>query len=155
MRAEAKPPRYTRGMKWTDATGHSFTLRDACYVGKVEAVRALLEMGADPDTTAPDDDGYAWISAGGKTPTPLHCVAIAWAHVPGHVEIIRLLVDRGAVIADTVLQDYWIETTLTGDAIEVGRALGIHAEQLGDLGAQHGAVEDRYDGGKVLFVDDE
>jgi hypothetical protein len=142
-------------VKWTDAAGHSFTLRDACYVGNVEAVRALLEMGADPDMADPDDDGWAWISAAGKTPTPLHCVAIAWTHVPEHVEIIRLLVERGAVIADTVLEDYWIETTLTDAAIEVGRALGIDGEHLRNLRAQHGAVEDRYDGGKVLFVEDE
>jgi ankyrin repeat protein len=142
-------------MKWTDATGHSFTLRDACYVGNVEAVRALLEMGADPDMTDPDDDGWEWISAAGKTPTPLHCVAIAWTHVPEHLEIIRLLIERGAVVADTVLQDYWIETTLTDAAIEVGRAFGIDGEHLRNLRAQHGAVEDRYDGGKVLFVEDE
>ena len=87
--------------------------------------------------------------------TPLHCVAIAWTHVPEHVEIIRLLVERGAVIAETVLEDFWIETTLSDAAIEVGHALGIEAEHLRDLRARHGAVEDRYDGGKVLFVDDE
>ena len=50
-------------MKWTDATGHSFTLRDACYVGNVEAVRALLEMGADPDMTDPDDDQVCRLAA--------------------------------------------------------------------------------------------
>ena len=104
-------------MKWTDATGRSYTLRDACYVGDGEAVRALLEMGADPAMTDPDDDGWQWISVAGNTPSPLHCVAIAWRHVPEHVEIIRLLVERGAVIADTVLRDYWIETTLTDAAI--------------------------------------
>jgi hypothetical protein len=128
-------------VKWTDATGRSFTLRDACYVGNVEAVRALLEMGADPSTTAPDEDGNTWISCGGDTPTPLHCVAIAWA--------------RGAVIGETVLEDYWVETTLDDHAIAVGRALGIDGEQLGALRARHGAVEDRYGDGKVLLVDDD
>lgn len=141
-------------MKWTDAGGHSFTLREACYAGNVEAVRALLDMGADPNMAKPDDDGE-WFSAAGKTPTPLHCVAIAWTYVPQHVEIIRLLVERGAVIADTVLTDYWIETTLTDAAIEVGRALGIDGEHLRNLRAEHGAVEDRYGDGKVLFVEDE
>jgi hypothetical protein len=120
-------------MKWTDATGRSFTLRDACYVGNLEAVRALLDMGVDASTTARDDDGYHWVSLGGATPTPLHCVAIAWAHVPAHVEIIRLLVERGAVITETVIRDYWVETTLSDNAVAVGRALGIenlHRPQL-------------------------
>lgn len=142
------------GMKWTDATGRSLTLRDACYVGNVEAVRTLLEMGVDPDMTLRDDDGFEWVSAGGKTPTPLHCVALAWTHVPEHVENVRLLVERDAVIGDTVLQDYWIETTLSDAAIEVGRALGIDGEHLSNLRTRHPAVADRYDGDKVLLVTD-
>ncbi len=142
-------------MKWTDSTGRSFTLRDACYVGNLEAVRALLAMGADASMTGPDEDGHAWISCGGDTPTPLHCVAIAWAHVPEHVEIIRLLVEHGAVIEETVLEDYWVETTLDERAIAVGHALGVDGEQLHALRTRHGAVEDRYGDGKVLFVGDD
>ncbi len=142
-------------MKWTDPTGRSFTLRDACYVGNLEAARALLDAGADPNQRdAPELDGGVWYSAGGDAPTPLHCVAIAWTHVPAHVDIIRLLVERGAAIEDTVLEDYWIETTLTDAAIEVGVALGIPRSDLDALRSKHGAVEDRYGPGKVLFVDD-
>jgi hypothetical protein len=57
-------------------------------------------------------------------------VAIAWAHVPEHVEIVRLLVERGAVITDTVIRDYWVETTLSEAAIAVGLALGIDNASL-------------------------
>lgn len=136
-------------MEWTDAHGETFSLHGACYVGRLDAVNALLEAGADPNAEAPDDQG--WISAAPHA-KPLHCVAIAWEYTPAHAEIARLLISRGATVEDTVLDDYWIETTLTDEAIAVGVALGIDEADLRALRARHGAVDDRYDDGKVLFV---
>jgi hypothetical protein len=142
-------------MRWTDAAGESFSLHEACYVGRLDAVIALLDAGADPNSDAAADDRWEWISAAGPQPRPLHCVAIAWEYKPEHVEIIRRLVARGARVEDTVLQDYWIETTLTPNAIAVGTALGVETEQLDGLRDRYGETHDRYAGGKVLFVDDD
>jgi len=140
------------GMRWTDADGASWSLHEACYAGKLDAVKALLDMGADPNGNAAEDDAWEWISAAGPHPRPLHCAAIAWEHLPEHAEIVKLLVERGAKIEESVLQDYWIETTLTDNAIAVGVALGEDEADLRGLREKHGAVEDRYDDGKVLFV---
>jgi hypothetical protein len=113
------------------------------------------KQGADPNGNAGDDDEWDWISAAGERPRPLHCVAIAWEHKPAHVEIVKLLRAKGAIVDETVLQDYWIETTLTEDAIAVGAALGEDEADLRALQQEHGAVEDRYADGKVLFIKDE
>ena len=141
-------------MRWTDGAGESWSLHEAAYVGRLDAVKALLELGADPNANAGDDDRWEWISAAGEHPRPLHCVAIAWEHKPEHVEIVKLLVARGAKIEESVLQDYWIETTLTDDAIAVAVALGEDEADLKKLREEHGAVEDRY-AGKALFVKDD
>jgi ankyrin repeat protein len=142
-------------MRWTDPTGETWSLHEACYVGRLDAVKALLDLGADPNGNAGVDDRWQWISAGGEHPRPLHCAAIAWEHKPEHAEIVRLLVARGAIVEQSVLQDYWIETTLTDEAIAVAVALGENEADLRALRAEHGAVEDRYAGGKVLFVKDD
>ena len=139
-------------MRWTDGAGESWSLHEAAYAGRLDAVTALLELGADPNANAGDDDRWEWISAAGEHPRPLHCVAIAWEHRPEHAEIVKLLRARGATVDETVLQDYWIETTLTEHAIAVGAALGEDEADLRALQQKHGAVEDRHEGGKVLFV---
>ena len=146
---------YRLHVRWTDDSGVSWSLHEACYTGRLDAVTALLELGADPNANAAAGDHWAWISCGGEHPRPLNCVAIAWAHKPEHVSIVKLLLGRGAVIEDTVIRDYWIETTLTDNAIAVGVALGLDETDLKHKRGQHGAVEDRYAGGKVLFVSDE
>jgi ankyrin repeat protein len=142
-------------MRWTDAEGVVWSLHEACYAGRLDAVTALLDAGADPNGNAGDDDHWQWISAAGPHPRPLHCVAIAWEHKPEHAAIVKLLRAKGAVVEDTVLTDYWIETTLTDAAIAVGAALGEDERELRATQQEHGAVIDRYDPGKVLFVPDD
>jgi hypothetical protein len=140
-------------VRWTNSDGVEFSLHEACYEGRLDAVIYLLEHGADPNGDASPDDWHHWVSAAGEHPRPLHCVAIAWNYQPEHAEIAKRLIAHGAVVEDTVLDDYWIETTLTDAAIAVGVALGLDAGQLrGKQQQQGGGVEDRYAGNKVLFV---
>jgi hypothetical protein len=49
----------------------------------------------------------------------------------------------------------WKQTTLTDEAIAVGVVLGIDEAQLRGKQQRHGAVEDRYAAGKVLFTRDD
>jgi ankyrin repeat protein len=131
-------------VRWTDPDGKEWSLHEACYAGKLEAVRALLAAGADPNASAGDGDSQQWISAAGDRPRPLHCVAIAWEHTYDHVEIVKALRAFGAIVEETVLDDYWIETTLSDAAIEVGIALGIEERALRALRADHGVVDGLY-----------
>ena len=117
-------------MRWTSSDGVELSLHEACYEGRLEAVIYLLERGADPNGNASPDDWHQWISAAGAHPRQLHCVAIAWNYKPEHAAIAKQLIARGAIVEDSVLEDYWIETTLTDDAIAVGVALGLDEAQL-------------------------
>jgi ankyrin repeat protein len=85
-------------------------LHEACYLGQVDLVRALLGAGADPNEPA-SLAGRDWVSSAGRCPKPLNCVAIAWAMTDNHVEIARILIERGAIVDETVLEDHSIETT--------------------------------------------
>ncbi|KAM1168490.1 hypothetical protein PS1_030499 [Malus domestica] len=53
-------------------------LHKACFKGKIEVIRTLLENGVDMD--AKDEDGY----------TMLHCAAES-----GHADVIKMLVKKG------------------------------------------------------------
>ncbi|TQE06835.1 hypothetical protein C1H46_007552 [Malus baccata] len=58
---------------------HGWTaLHKACFKGKIEVIRTLLEKGVDMD--AKDEDGY----------TALHCAAES-----GHVDMIKMLLKKG------------------------------------------------------------
>jgi ankyrin repeat protein len=83
-------------------------LHEACYQGRVEVVSQLLADGADPNAPA-DSTEREWISCAGSNPRPLNCVAIAWTMTEKHVEIARLLVEHGAIVDDSVLQDHTLE----------------------------------------------
>src|SRR5215813_15241125 len=61
------------GEGWTE-------LHEAARRGNLDAVRRLLEHGADPNAREPGDNT-----------TPLH-----WAAAHGHVDIVRALLDAGA-----------------------------------------------------------
>lgn len=84
------------------------TLHEACYQGRADVVAALLASGADPNEPA-DRAAREWISSAGPGPRPLNCVAIAWTTTEGHVEIAKLLLEHGALVDDSVLQDLAIE----------------------------------------------
>ena len=84
------------------------TLHEACYQGRVDIVAQLLAGGANPNAPA-DSTMREWISCAGSCPKPLNCVAVAWELTERHVEIARLLIDKGAVVDYTVLRDHAIE----------------------------------------------
>lgn len=84
------------------------TLHEACYQGRLDVVATLLANGADPNEPA-DPTEREWISSAGRSPKPLNCVAIAWDMTENHVAIARLLIERGAVVDASVLQDHTIE----------------------------------------------
>ncbi|MFN0181147.1 MAG: hypothetical protein ACKVZ0_20255 [Gemmatimonadales bacterium] len=84
------------------------SLHEACYQGRVDVVAQFLAGGANPNEPA-DPSAREWISCAGNRPMPLNCVAIAWAMTEKHVEIARLLIEYGAVVDDSVLQDHLVE----------------------------------------------
>ena len=84
------------------------SLHEACYQGRVDVVVRLLASGADPNQPA-DPDEREWVSCAGDRPRPLNCVAIAWTMTEHHVEIARLLIEHGAVVDDSMLDDHTIE----------------------------------------------
>lgn len=95
-------------MKKTKSTA-GVSLHIACYQGQVEVVARLLASGADPNGPA-EPGGYEWISCEGSRPRPLNCVAIAWTMTENHVEIARLLIEHGAIVYASVLEDHNIES---------------------------------------------
>ena len=91
--------------------GHDgMSLHEACYQGRIELVAQLLASGANPNEPA-DPYEREWISSAGSRPTPLNCVAIAWTMTEDHVEIARLLIEHGAVVDGSVLDDHTIEAS--------------------------------------------
>ena len=80
-------------------------LHEACYAGRLDVVRTLLDGGAD--VNEPSDD-ERWISSAAR-PRPLNCVAIAWATTDDHVRIARLLIERGAQVDETMVTDLTTE----------------------------------------------
>jgi ankyrin repeat protein len=84
------------------------SLHEACYQGRLEVVRELLAQGADPNGPAAAGE-REWISCAGSRPKPLNCVAIAWEVTENHLHIARLLIEHGATVDDSVLQDHRIE----------------------------------------------
>lgn len=97
-------------------------LHEACYGGKVEAVRRLLLSGADPNAPAPTG-GRTWISDEGAAPRPLNCVAVARAIGPEHVEAARLLLAHGGVVTASVLRDLDVEGVGSPIEAELRRVL--------------------------------
>jgi ankyrin repeat protein len=93
-------------------------LHEACYQGRLDVVERLLADGADPNARA-DPSGREWISCAGFTPRPLNCVAIAWTMSLDHVAIARLLVSYGAVVDQTVLDDFALERASLCDPADV------------------------------------
>jgi len=94
--------------------GRSNSLHEACFQGRLEDVKAFLDGGVDPNEPASESDG--WVSSAGARPRPLNCVAVAWVVSPEHLEIARLLLERGAVVDWTVVEDLSIEMTMHGNA---------------------------------------
>jgi ankyrin repeat protein len=84
------------------------SLHEACYQGLVDVVAQRLASGADPNEPA-DPTEREWITSAGGRPRPLDCVAIAWTMTENHVRIARLLIEHGAVVDDSVLDDHTIE----------------------------------------------
>ena len=84
------------------------SLHEACYQGKIDVVAQLLASGANPNEPA-DPYEREWISCAGSRPRPLNCVAIAWTITEDHLEIARLLIEHGAIVDDSVLDDHTIE----------------------------------------------
>jgi hypothetical protein len=68
----------------------------------------LLASGANPNDPA-DANDREWISCAGNRPRPLNCVAIAWAITDEHLKIAALLIEHGALVDDSVLQDHTVE----------------------------------------------
>lgn len=85
------------------------SLHEACYQGRIDVVVQLLASGADPNAPA-EPSGRVWISSSGDRPKPLNCVAIAWSMTEDHVKIARLLIEHGAVVDESVLNDHTIES---------------------------------------------
>ena len=84
------------------------SLHEACYQGRIDVVAQLLASGANPNEPA-DPYEREWISCAGSRPRPLNCVAIAGTMTEDHLEIARLLIEHGAVVDDSVLDDHTIE----------------------------------------------
>jgi hypothetical protein len=72
--------------------------------------------GANANAPA-EPGGRQWVSSAGDRPQPLNCVAIAWSMTDAHVAIARLLIEHGAVVDDTVVQDHELE--MTGGATDL------------------------------------
>ncbi len=89
-------------------------LHEACYPGRLDVVAELLAAGADPNAPA-EPSGRVWISAAGSCPRPLNCVAVAWTMTEDHVKIASLLIEHGAVVDDTVFNDFLIERASLDD----------------------------------------
>jgi ankyrin repeat protein len=90
----------------------------AAQLGRVEGVRVLLDAGEDPNRYNPKD-GHAHT-------TPLHQAAMA-----GHEEVVRLLVERGALLGQ---KDKIYHSTPLGWAVHGGRTAV--AEYLRSAGAE-------------------
>jgi ankyrin repeat protein len=86
------------------------SLHEACYQGRIDVVAQLLARGANPNEPA-DPYERKWISCAGSRPRPLNCVAIAWTMTDDHVEIARLLIEHGALVDESVLDDHTIEAS--------------------------------------------
>jgi ankyrin repeat protein len=99
------------------ASGHT-ALHLAALYGRTDAVRLLLERGADPN--APTTTG--------RQATPLHCAALR-----GHLAAVRLLLAGGA---DVNVADRGGETALH-------LACRSHDSSMQALLAEHGADSDR------------
>ena len=84
------------------------SLHEACYQGRIDVVAQLLASGANPNEPAEPAE-REWISCAGSRPAPLNCVAIAWTMTENHLEIAKLLIEHGAVVDDSVLEDHTIE----------------------------------------------
>ena len=97
------------------------SLHEACYLGRLDIVAELLASGADPNARA-DPTGREWICCAGRYPRPLNCVAIAWTMMEKHVEIARLLIEHGAVVDGSVLDDFTIERASLYDTADVAFA---------------------------------
>jgi ankyrin repeat protein len=100
-------------------------LHEACYAGRLELVRQLLEAGADPNE--PSEDAR-WISAAAR-PRPLNCVAIAWAMTSDHVRIARLLIEHGAVVDASTLTDLDVEAVGGANDAELSALFREHARR--------------------------
>lgn len=86
----------------------SMSLHEACYQGRIDIVAQLLASGANPnEPTEPTE--REWISCAGSRPRPLNCVAMAWTMTENHVQIAKLLIEHGAVVDDSVLDDQTVE----------------------------------------------
>ena len=85
------------------------SLHRAVYDGDIQRVRELVNGGVDVNARAQKGEG--WITAMGDCPRPLNCCAIAWTLTEEHLEIAWLLIERGAVIDNSVLHDYMAEST--------------------------------------------
>ena len=81
------------------------SLHVACYQGRLDVVTQLLAEGANPNEPATE---RGWISCAGR-PKPLNCVAIAWTMTDDHLQIARLLIQHGAIVDDSVLEDHTVE----------------------------------------------
>ena len=88
----------------------STSLHRAVYNGELQRVRELVDSGVDVNARAQPGEG--WITTLGERPRPLNCCAIAWTLTEDHLKIARLLLDRGAVVDDSVRNDWLIEATL-------------------------------------------
>jgi hypothetical protein len=96
---------------WTKPL-EDWSLHDAAYAGQFELARKLIESGADVNARAARP--HRWISsAPAGDPTPLHCVCIAWSMTEGHLQIARLLLEKGARVDKTHRQDFAVEMTTT------------------------------------------
>ena len=87
----------------------SASLHRAVYAGDLKRVQQLVAGGADVSAQAQTGEG--WITAMGERPRPLNCCAIAWTLTEEHLAIARLLIDRGAIVDDSVFHDYNAEST--------------------------------------------
>lgn len=89
------------------------SLHEACYQGRLDVVARLLAEGANPNEPA-GVTKRVWISCAGSRPRPLNCVVIAWTMTDDHLQIARLLIQHGAIVDDSVLEDHTVEAAGLG-----------------------------------------
>ena len=96
-------------------------LHRAAYHGRVDVVRHLLALGADPNQPHPRGE-VTWVCG----PTPLNKAISAWAVTSDHVQVVRLLLEAGARVESHHFDDHRADSTGSKNDAEILALLNEH-----------------------------